>query len=200
MYKLVLLPLFTLIAGLLSSGSIPPLESSRSGIHSYPEHLTGAFTGGFGEETCHSCHFDYELNPKDGSLLVSGLPTTIKAGQTLNIAITVSRKELGKAGFQLSARDPGGRQTGRFEIEDNSRVMATKSVPATLQYVQHSKEGTEPSEQGATNWKITWKAPDTLADTVFFNISANAANGDQSEFGDFIYAKEIKVTPEVSSK
>jgi len=36
-------------------------------ITAYPEHLDGPLTGGFGENSCHSCHFDYDINPEEGS-------------------------------------------------------------------------------------------------------------------------------------
>ncbi|MCW9705636.1 choice-of-anchor V domain-containing protein [Fodinibius salsisoli] len=194
MYKLVLLPFFTLIAGFLFGPSPnQSIPKHQRGTQSYPEHLTGAFTGGFGEETCRSCHFDYDLNPDGGSLSVAGIPKTIDAGQSLTITITVDRKKLGKGGFQLSARYPDGRQAGRFEIEGNSRIMATSSIPDSLQYVQHSKAGTKPTAQSEARWQINWKAPKTVSDTIIFNIAVNAANGDQSEFGDFIYAQEITV-------
>ncbi len=195
MYKLILLPFFTLIAGVVF-GPNQPSESSRPDINSYPEHLTGAFTGGFGEETCRSCHFDYDLNPDGGSLSVAGIPKTIDTGQSLTITITVNRKELGKAGFQLSARYPDGRQAGHFDIKNNDRIMETKSISDSLQLVQHAGTGTDPTGPEKTHWQITWKAPDTIADTIIFNIAANAANGDQSEFGDYIYAEEINVIPE----
>ncbi len=42
-------------------------------------------------------------------------------------------------------------------------------------------------------WTIQWKVPEQNSLPVIFNIAANAGNGDQSEFGDFIYAEEITV-------
>jgi len=61
-----------------------------------------------------------------------------------------------------------------------------------LQYVQHSFSGTEPVKTGVNNWVIDWIAPKELTDTTYFNISSNAANGDDSAFGDWIYVKEVK--------
>lgn len=158
-----------------------------------PEHLDGAFTGGFGEETCRSCHFDYDLNWEDGNLTVNGIPEKIDAGSEYEIKILVEREDLGKAGFQMTARYADGRQAGTFQRSDNNRLAFTKAVPDSLQYIQHSKEGTEPVENGQNSWIINWKAPDTLADSVYFNITANAANNDQSEFGDWIYQQEFVV-------
>ncbi len=47
-------------------------------------------------------------------------------------------------------------------------------------------------EDGLNNWTVKWKAPEVISDSIYFNISANAANGDQSEFGDWIYVREFK--------
>lgn len=190
MTRLILLPATTLLLGFVFV-SDPP--QSKSNPAAYPEHLTGTFTGGFGEETCRSCHFDYDLNPDGGQLNVSGLETGFKPGEVIEIALEVSRKELGKAGFQLSARFADGQQAGTFLLDDNARIMFTSSAPDSLQYVQHSAEGTEPNGDGMNKWMIHWKAPEKISSPVIFNIAANAGNGDQSEFGDFIYAEEIKV-------
>lgn len=161
----------------------------------YPEHLTGAFTGGFGEETCRSCHFDYDLNPEGGSLNVTGIPKKISGRERLNIEVTVEREALGASGFQLSARYPDGSQAGSFDIAGKDRIMFSTSVPDSLEYVQHSEAGTEPTEENSSSWILIWKVPESVSGPIIFNIIANAANGDQSEFGDFIYAREIKVQP-----
>ncbi|HEX6983119.1 MAG TPA: choice-of-anchor V domain-containing protein [Balneolaceae bacterium] len=189
MIRIFCLPLVTLLLGFsLNLTPKQPLKPTA-----YPEHLTGAFTGGFGEETCRSCHFDYDLNPEGGSLSVSGIGEEISPGEILNIQITVRRNDLGKAGFQLSARFTDGSQAGRFKIKDNERVMFTEAVPDSLQYIQHSEAGTKPVKSGVNSWTVAWQAPESIEKAIIFNVAANAANGDASEFGDFIYAEEIRV-------
>lgn len=190
MIRIFSLLAITLFLGLAIAAS-PSKKDSE--ILAYPEHLTGAFTSGFGEEACRSCHFDYDLNPAGGSLTVSGIDEPISAGERLEIQVTVERNELGRAGFQLSARYPNGSQAGQFNIKSNERLTFTETTPDSLQYVQHSAKGSEPTGSGISSWTIVWQAPESPQDTVIFNIAANAANGDQSEFGDFIYAKEIEV-------
>lgn len=192
MVRIFLLPLITLVMGLLLGQGQLELNSDIDHI-TYPEHLTGAFTGGFGEQTCRSCHFDYDLNPEDGSLQVSGIPEEISGGERMEISITVKRENLGRAGFQISSRFEDGSQAGQFEAEGNDRIMFSKSVPDSLQYLQHSKTGSEPSDPNQNTWEITWKAPDKANRKIVFNIAANAANGDQSEFGDYIFAEEVAV-------
>lgn len=196
MLRLFLFPLVTLIMAFTylrfdhQVSDELPKEISTS---VYPEHLTGAFTGGFGEQTCRNCHFDYDLNPEGGALSVSGIPRNVKAGEAVAITITVKREELGRAGFQLTARYEDGSQAGHFDIADNKRLMFTGVGPDSLQYVQHSKTGSRIGEKGKGRWTVRWIAPREVGGTIIFNVVANAANGDQSEFGDFIYAKEIRV-------
>lgn len=189
MSRLILLPLFTLVVGLQLSQNkaVSPVDPAP-----YPEHLTGTFTGGFGEQTCRSCHFDYNLNPEEGSLSVSDIGASISGGERVEFNISVTRDDIGAGGFQLSARYEDGRQAGNFNIEDNDRLMFTQSAPDSLQYVQHSKEGTDPSGEDTIRWKVVWQAPGSPSGPVLFNLSANAANGDQSEFGDYIYTREIR--------
>lgn len=196
MIRLLVLPLFTLLMAVTLSDK-PPLPGSYSGGMeiSYPEHLTGAFTGGFGEETCRSCHFDYDLNPDGGSLEITGIPKKISEKGRIHIEITVEREALGAVGFQLSARYPNGQQAGSFDIKGKDRIMFSRSVPDSLEYIQHSDVSTDPTGENSSSWTLTWVAPESVSEPVIFNIVANAANGDQSEFGDFIYAREIKVHP-----
>lgn len=176
-------------AGWSLSGGVP--NSEKVHLAAYPEQLTGTFTGGFGEQTCHSCHFDYDLNPAGGKLEVLGIPDKVEPGQTYPIEVILIREDLGKAGFQLTARFANGSQAGEFEIFEDARLTTTFSTPDSINYIQHSEAGSEPVEKGSNRWVINWKAPRVLSDSIYFNIAANAANGDQSEFGDWIYVMEL---------
>lgn len=188
--KSVLIPVLTLSAGFfISLGE--PADITQKEV--YPEHLVGAFTGGFGEETCHSCHFDYDLNWKEGELRVQGIPESVEAGKSYEIELIITRADMGKSGFQMTSRFKNGRQAGSFYIKENERVMFTKQVPDSLEYLQHSVKGTEPVKEGKNIWAVIWKAPMSVGDSIYFNIASNAANGDQSEFGDWIYGKEFVV-------
>lgn len=196
MVRLVVLPAVTVWIAFIFTLSEKPFLSVSDGKAAYPEHLTGTFTGGFGEQTCRSCHFDYDLNPDDGHLSVSGISGSISEGESIEIMIRIEREALGRAGFQLSARYADGKQAGNFNLGEDDRIMFSNAVPDSLEYIQHSNNGSKPLKANNTSWTVTWEAPESLAGPVIFNLAANAANGDQSEFGDFIYTKEIKVNPE----
>ncbi|RMH68110.1 MAG: hypothetical protein D6685_02735 [Bacteroidetes bacterium] len=156
----------------------------------YADGPPPAHTGGFGEPTCLSCHFDGELNAPGGSLAVDGLPSTYTPGQAYPLAIRLSRPGVQRGGFQLSARfadaDHAGRQAGRFTTPGDR--VAT-DLQADVVYVRHTPAGTMPL-QDTLRWTFDWTAPEAAGGAIAIHVAANAANGDDSEFGDYIYALE----------
>ena len=192
MFKILILPVFTIFAGFLFVTTNPLPEKHRN---VYPEQLPGAFTGGFGEDSCHSCHFDYPLNPKDGSLSLDGFPKQYEAGKTYTFDITLSREQLGQGGFQLSSRFEDGTQAGAFEINSERLSFTETEKNIKIQYLQHSLKGSNVNNQSSIRWGLRWEAPDSEDGNIIFNIAANAGNGDASAFGDFIYVREIRASP-----
>ncbi len=71
-----------------------------------------AHTGGFGEPTCHQCHFDANLNEPGGSLEVRGFPETYEPDRTYMLEIVVTGPRLRTAGFQLAIRYLAGARAG----------------------------------------------------------------------------------------
>lgn len=166
-------------------------QASNNGNHVYPDHLPNALTGGFGEETCHSCHFDYDINHEGGSLTVEGLEEKYVAGKQYELVVTVESERLEKGGFQMTARFEDGTQAGQFEWTGD-RIGFTPSVSDTIQYLQHTAAGTNPTAEKEVRWSFVWEAPRNDSGPVIFNIAANAGNDDLSPFGDWIYVREIK--------
>lgn len=156
----------------------------------FPEHLAGAFSGGFGEQSCHSCHFDYDLNMGEGVLELRGLEDEIESGEEYSLEVFVSRPDLGAAGFQLTARFEDGSQAGEFVL--NEQVILTPNTPGDVEYLQHAIRNIHP-ENESKSWKFTWKSPDIIDKPIIFNLAGNAANGDESAFGDYILVRELVV-------
>ncbi|PKD42457.1 choice-of-anchor V domain-containing protein [Rhodohalobacter barkolensis] len=171
--------------------SMPEVKSNHSLISKVenPDHLDGAFTGGFGEETCRSCHFDYDLNMDGGSLTMDGVPETYEAGKDYEITIKLKAEQLEVGGFQMTTRFEDGSQAGEFSWEGND-LMFTPSVSDEVKYLQHSASGTQKAEDRTIQWSFTWKAPEQDGEKVILNIAANSGNYDDSSFGDWIYADE----------
>lgn len=160
-----------------------------------PEYLDGPLTGGFGELTCHSCHFDYDLNMTDrGSLTVDGLDELYIPDHTYELKVTIKSDHLEKGGFQMTSRFEDGSQAGSFNW-DGDRLMFTPSIKSEVQYIQHSRNGTSVTSPRTVEWSFYWTAPKSDMGPVQFNIASNAANDDDSSFGDWIYIKEFELVP-----
>jgi hypothetical protein len=149
-----------------------------------------AHTGGFGEPTCAACHAGEPLNTPPGALSVDGLPLTYEPGRSYRVTIELWRPELRRAGFQAAVRfadgSAMGRQAGAIEAASHSQVGVQQI--GGMAYVQHTLAGAAvPS--GAARWSFRWTAP-AANGTVVLHVAANAANDDNSPFGDYIYTLE----------
>jgi hypothetical protein len=148
-----------------------------------------ARTGGFGEMTCHECHWDNPVNEPSGRLTLSGMPATYTPGARYAIIVDLARPGLVFGGFQLSARFGGGSSVGMNAgvlrpIDELAERVADEG--GRINYVQHTKAGATAARPGAARWTLEWTAP--AGDTpVIFHAAGNASNGDASPLGDFIY-------------
>ncbi len=159
----------------------------------YPEQPPTAHTGGFGEPTCQQCHFDQPLNTPGGVLALDGVPEAYTPGQRYLLGISLARPAMQRGGFQLAARFAEGTQAGQQAgalraLDARSEVAMADS--SAVQYAYHTKAGTALEAPERARWIVTWTAPKHAAGRVVFHVVANAANDDDSEFGDFIYARE----------
>jgi hypothetical protein len=164
-----------------------PAEPARAG---YPEAPPPAHTGGFGEATCHACHFDGELNAEGGGVTLEGIPAAYRPGERYRITVALRRGEMKRGGFQLAARFAEGpsarRQAGSLRAPDE-RVKVTEGTTGGVQYASQTRPGIQLTEAGRIAWTVEWTAPATAAGPVVFHVAANSANGDESQFGDFVY-------------
>ena len=148
-----------------------------------------ARTGGFGEMTCLECHWDNPLNDPQGRLALSGTPTAYMPGARYSIIVDLTRPGLVFGGFQLSARFDGGSSAGTNAgvlrpVDELTERVADETGRIT--YVQHTKAGSTGVKPGAARWTVERTAPAGDA-PVIFHAAGNAANGDASPLGDFIY-------------
>ena len=147
-------------------------------------------TGGFGEMTCQQCHWENPLNEPAGRLTLDGIPDSYTPGEQYLITVTLARPGIGRAGFQLSAREDvmamnAGADAGILAPADES-VQTVKDEAKRVTYIQHTRSATMPSEPGVKKWRVQWTAPDTRV-AIVFHLAANASNDDASPLGDFIY-------------
>jgi hypothetical protein len=166
-----------------------------SGSLFYREGPPPGFTGGFGEESCGGCHYGGDVNDAAGTLRLDGVPSQYEPGRRYPIIVSLSRAGMEAGGFQLTARVQGdGSQAGVLEPEsaDVQRVAVTRD--RDILYLHQLDAGSDATATDSLRWRIVWTAP-TSGDEVVFHASANAANGDGSVSGDFVYTAESTTRP-----
>jgi hypothetical protein len=161
----------------------------------YADGAPPGFSGGFEEQSCHGCPFDAAPNATPGRVAISGAPDRYSPGQAYRLTVTLERPGLVMGGFQLTARfADGGGQAGSFSLAaaESDRVKIERSTG--VEYASHRKAGAARVADGKAQWTITWTAPASGA-AVRFHVAANAANGDESASGDFVYTATHDAAP-----
>ncbi len=158
----------------------------------YLDQPPPARTGGFGEQTCQECHWG-SVNDPAGSLTLEGLPKSYAPAHKYSLNVTVQHPDLGRGGFQLSARfargDRTGEQAGHLHPLDES-VEILKESNSQVEYAVHTRKASRPAAASTASWSLVWEAPPSSR-PVAFHLAANAANDDDSPLGDFIYTLSI---------
>jgi len=185
-----------LLRGLAGAAALLLLLISTA--RAYPEQPPAGHTGGFGEPTCHRCHFDQPLNDPGGALTVDGIPKRYTPGERYFITVHLKRPDMGVGGFQLASRfkdgERAGHQAGSLQAVDG-RVEVTREDSSGVQYAQQTKAGTSLVLPNTATWTVAWVAPTTMRGTVMFHLVANAGNDNASQFGDYIYVREFLSPP-----
>ena len=167
-------------------------------VGAHPDAPPPAHTGGFGEPSCHECHFDNVVNDTAGALRVSTLAAGYEPAQSRRVEIRLTHPDMSLGGFEVSARyqsgPSAGRQAGMWNVIDG-RVEITVSGEWEVAYAHQSDEGIVPTGGTVTVWTLGWVAPNDALGPVVFHVAANAANGDNSEFGDFVYLDSLVLAP-----
>ena len=153
-----------------------------------------ASTGGFGEPTCHRCHFDAPPNDAIGGLTVQGLPMRYQPGDRYLLTVEITRPGATLTGFQLAIRhtegQQAGAQAGRLEAA-GAQVQVVSGAPRNaVQYAEHSEAGAHTARR-RSDWRVTWEAPRN-GGAVVLHVAGTAANGDDSPLGDFVYFREAR--------
>ncbi|HSH46923.1 MAG TPA: choice-of-anchor V domain-containing protein [Longimicrobiales bacterium] len=164
---------------------------AASSAGAYRTGAPAAHTGGFGEPTCETCHFSDGAAP--GALTLHA-PTEVAPGSAHNVRITLRDPDLRSAGFQLSARFADGprrgQQAGSLTAPEESGLDVV--VADGTEYIGHTGSSVRSVEPGEpVEWTLRWTAP-TGGGAVVFHAAANAANDDDSEFGDRIYTAAMR--------
>ena len=176
-----------------AAGTLGGVEINVARAHSptaataaYRDGPPAGFSGGFGEDNCQACHTSEKVNTDPGSVRISA-PARYAPGLVYDITVTLSRPGLALGGFQFTARfEDDSSQAGTLAIAPGQEGRIKLLTDRGVQYAYHSRPGTTPAAPDVARWTIRWTAPAGNR-AVQFNVAANAANGDESQFGDFIY-------------
>ena len=141
--------------------------------------------------TCIECHWDNLLNDSAGALKLSGVPASYTPGERYPITVAIAHPQLIRSGFQLSARFENGDNAGTLRAADD-RTQTITSDDGRVVYLQHTRSGSMATSKAQAEWSVDWTAPNGGA--VMFHAAGNAANGDASPLGDFIYTASAVAT------
>ena len=95
----------------------------------------------------------------------------------------------------MTALDGNGARAGSFEAADvaNTQLKDANSK----QYIMHTAAGSAQGTNDENQWTLKWTAPDADIGPITFYAAGNAANGDFTPVGDYIYTTQSESTPPV---
>ena len=149
-------------------------------------------TGAPGESNCTvGCHSSFPLNSGSGSVAISGIPETgYMPGEKYTITISVSQSGQIRWGFEAVILDASNNNAGTITVTDASRTQTSQSGGRT--YIKHTLGGT-----ASGTWTFDWTAPASDIGEITIYAAGNAANGNGSNQGDFIYTTSLARNAEV---
>lgn len=163
--------------------------------HGYPDGAPPGFSGGFKEESCHACHFSAEPNLSPGRLVIDGVPPRFTAGEQYTLTVTLTRPGMKRAGFQLAARfKDDGAQAGTLTAGSAETSRVGVEFQGGIQYANQKEDGSPVGMPDVARWTVEWTAPARVAPVVF-QVAANAADGNGSADGDFVYTTSVVSAP-----
>lgn len=135
---------------------------------------------------CTTCHRDFPLNSGDGELSMDGLPAAFLPGNTYPLTVVLADEDQQRWGFELTVLDGADEAAGTFGVVDPLHTALSDNPGSDPDYLKHTADGTYNGDPGPVAWQFEWTAPDVPQ--VTFYLSGNAANGDFTSSGDYIYA------------
>lgn len=148
-----------------------------------------ALGGDPAEPTCNAvgCHAGNPLN-FNGTLAIEGAPAVYEPGESYELTVRLTTNSTASSpqrrwGFELTALSLTTGQTVGSFLSPSLRIASLGGRTYVSQDLQSLQAGT-PSP---VTWTFTWIAPSTDQGTVGFYAAGNAANGNFTNQGDFIY-------------
>jgi hypothetical protein len=181
------------VAALIAPAALLVYAAPRAS--GYAESAPPGFSGGFGEQSCHACHFDADLNSGLGRIAIAGVPDRFAPDEPYQLTITLTRPDMKLGGFQLTARfKDSGAQAGSLAPAPGEEERVGIDVQSGIEYVNQRRKGTALASANSAAWKLIWTAP-AANSAVVFHVAANAADGDETAEGDFIHTLAVEYAP-----
>jgi uncharacterized protein (TIGR03437 family) len=190
-------PILTSLIGVFTFVSL--LWANRDGTQ--PRKTGGPFPS---ESVCSECHSHPQfVGPnRDTSGSIDFSVQNYRPGETQRITVTVSHPTQLRWGFQLTARPANNltQQAGAFRsIDGNAQVICDNDTAAPcpasmLQFPTHTLAGTRRGTRNSASFTVEWTAPSSDVGEIVFAAAGNAANGSDTETGDLIYTKQVRVS------
>lgn len=143
------------------------------------------------ENTCQpSCHNSHPVNSGSGSLVITSpdlINFVYNPGQTYTVEVTVAKPSVNLFGFAMEALFQNGSDAGSFiHINPAETWSKAANINGAIRTSATHMENAGASANTKT-FVFQWVAPATNAGAVTFYAAGNAANGNGSTSGDYIY-------------
>jgi hypothetical protein len=181
------------------SRSVGLVVAGLGGFLLLPGNITGPPIGTTGaprmgnflaEPTCAQalCHTGNSLN-NQGQITVLGVPSVYAPSTVYPLTVRLDSAAqpslTPRWGFELTAiRLSNGRGSGSF-LAPGLRIVSNPGNGR--RYVTHGLDDVQDGVPGPVEWTFAWVSPDSLEGAVGFYFAGNAANGNLTSLGDFIY-------------
>lgn len=171
-----------------------------SSLYAFSE---GPWTGNNGtppfERTCAVCHDSYALNSGPATLEWN-VPEEYEPGQTYTLEVVLSDTAAIRWGFQFAALYDEIEQAGEFTLTDTVNTQVLHGFNPNPDenngdFVEHTLAGTYLNVEDQVSWSFDWTAPDDAVEELIFYLAGNAANGDFTSSGDYIYTLQQAAYP-----
>ncbi|HVE56238.1 MAG TPA: choice-of-anchor V domain-containing protein [Pyrinomonadaceae bacterium] len=152
---------------------------------------SASHTNAPGEDTCAACHSEFPVNSGTGSVSITGVPANYVPNKQYQITVRTSQIGATIYGFQMTAIDPLGKQTGTYTLptQNPERMQLINGLVDgnVRQYVEHTVDGIIPAQFDFNTWTFTWTAPNRRVGKISFYAAGNSSNSDGQTSGDYIY-------------
>lgn len=152
-------------------------------VGAYPEGAPWGAANPDAEESCASCHYDFDARRDSPGLALRGLPAVARAGRDYALVLEFTDNDAVTAGFQVIAAADDA-QPGRISAADAAGIETIGAAARSVRPVR---------VDGGARWQLAWQAPPAPAAAVTFYVAASAANDDNSPFGDRVHYRRYRV-------